>query len=544
MDANLRDGERPAGRREWLGLVVLALPTLVLSLDLSVLYLALPHLAEGLDASGTQQLWILDTYGFMMAGFLVTMGTLGDRIGRRRLLLIGGALFAAASVFAAFSTSAPMLIGARAVLGVAGATLAPSTLALITNMFPNPKQRATAIGVWTACFMGGAVIGPVIGGVLLSNFWWGSVFLLAVPVMALLLAAGPFLLPEFRNPDAGRIDLVSVAMSLAAIIPFIYGLKKLAADGWAVLPLVVLLAGLAFGVLFVRRQRRLSEPLLDLSLFSIGPLRTALGLSLVVGTVQGGSLLLVNLFLQMVHGFSPLHTGLLLGPPAFGMILSIMISVGLARFVRPAYLMAGGLLVSAAGYVILAQVGVGGGLAGVVTGAALAMAGVGPVVSLGSNIIVTSAPPQKAGTASAAVETNGQFGVAFGVALSGSIAVAVYRNHLTVPAGITGDALDTARESLAGAVAVASGAPGEAGRALLESARAAFTSGLNLVAVLAAALFALLSIFTWLSLRHIEPMRDGFAPPGGPAPETTAVPAQATSPSSEPAAVAGDGAQR
>ncbi|MFC4146110.1 MFS transporter [Micromonospora mangrovi] len=550
MDVSLPEGgRRDAGRREWLGLLILALPTLLLSLDLSVLYLALPHLAADLDASGTQQLWILDTYGFMVAGFLVTMGTLGDRIGRRRLLLIGGAFFAVASVIAAFSTSAPMLIGARALLGVAGATLAPSTLALITNMFANPKQRGAAIGIWSACFMGGAVIGPVIGGILLSQFWWGSVFLLAVPVMILLLAAGPVLLPEFRNPDAGRVDLLSVAMSLAAIIPFIYGLKKLAADGWELPAALALVFGVVMAVLFVRRQKHLADPLFDMSLFSIGPLRTALGLSLVVGTVQGGSLLLVNLFLQLVHGYSPLRTGLLLGPPALGMILSIMISVGLARFIRPAYLMAAGLLISAIGYLVLTRVEADGGLTGVLVGAALAMAGVGPVVSLGSNIIVTSAPPQKAGSASAAVETNGQFGVAFGVAVSGSIAAAVYRDHLVVPAGVVGDALNTARESLPGALAVAARLPAALAGPLVASARDSFTSGLHVVAIAAAALFILLSVFTWASLRRIEPMRDGFAPPGGApveaAPEAAAenrVPAASVGTKSGPSSLAvGDG---
>ena len=509
-----RGGPNEAGRREWLGLVILALPTLLLSLDLSVLYLALPHLTEDLDASAAQQLWIIDTYGFLVAGLLVTMGTLGDRIGRRRLLLIGGALFAAASVMAAFSTTAPMLIAARALLGVAGATLAPSTLALLTNMFSNPKQRTTAIGIWSACFMGGAVIGPIVGGVLLTHFWWGSVFLLAVPVMLLLLAAGPVLLPEFRNPDAGAIDLLSVLLSLGSIITFIYGLKTLSVHGWAWPAAAASAAGVAMAALFVRRQKELAHPLFDLSLFTIGPLRTALALSLAVGTVQGGSLLLVNLFLQLVHGYSPLKTGLLLGPPALGMILSIMISVGLARFIRPAHLMAGGLLVSAVGYMILTRIEVEGNTAGVLIGAALAMAGVGPVVSLGSNIIVTSGPPDKAGSASAAVETNGQFGVAFGVAVSGSIAAAMYRSQLDVPTGLAQEALATARESLPGALAVAAHSPSQLAEPLIASARHAFTSGLHAVALGAGVLFVLLSIFTWASLRTIEPLRDGFASPG------------------------------
>jgi len=246
-------GEAPrVGRREWIGLAVLALPTLLLSLDLSVLYLALPHLSADLGAGSVQQLWIVDIYGFMIAGFLVTMGTLGDRIGRK-LLMIGASAFGAASVAAAFSTSAEMLIATRAVLGLAGAALMPSTLALISNMFTDPGQRATAMGVWASCFAAGTAIGPIIGGVLLGFFWWGSVFLLGVPVMVVLLVTGPVLLPEYRDPGAGRLDLIGVALSLAAILSVIYGLKELAKDGIETLPIVAIVAGAAFGVVFLVR---------------------------------------------------------------------------------------------------------------------------------------------------------------------------------------------------------------------------------------------------------------------------------------------------
>src|SRR4051795_6123079 len=203
-------------RRAWIGLAVLALPTLLLSLDMSVLYLALPALSADLGLGPTAQLWAMDVYGFMIAGFLVTMGTLGDRIGRRRLLLIGAAAFGVASVVAAFSTGAAMLIATRALLGVAGATLMPSTLGLIRTMFPDPRARGTAIAVWMSCFMGGMTVGPLVGGVLLETFWWGSAFLLGVPVMVVLLVVGPVLLPESRDATAGRVDLLSVGLSLGA----------------------------------------------------------------------------------------------------------------------------------------------------------------------------------------------------------------------------------------------------------------------------------------------------------------------------------------
>src|SRR5829696_7619884 len=199
-----------AGRREWIGLAVLALPTLLIGLDMTALHLAVPSLSADLAPTSTQLLWITDSYGFMIAGFLITMGTLGDRIGRRRLLLIGSAAFALASAAAAYASSAAMLIAARGLLGIAGATVMPSTLALISNMFRDPRQRGAAIGAWLSTFTVGIAIGPVVGGALLEWFWWGSVFLLGVPVMALLLALAPVLLPENADAGAGRPDLTSV----------------------------------------------------------------------------------------------------------------------------------------------------------------------------------------------------------------------------------------------------------------------------------------------------------------------------------------------
>src|SRR6478736_1108664 len=220
-----------AGRREWLGLAVIALPCVLYSMDLTVLELAVPRLSADLKPTASQLLWILDIYGFLVAGSLITMGTLGDRIGRRRLLLLGAGAFGAASIAAAFSTSARMLIATRALLGVAGATIAPSTLSLIRNMFLDPRQRTTAIGIWITSFSVGGAIGPLIGGVLLEAFWWGSVFLTAVPVMILLLIVGPRLLPEYRDPNPGRPDPISAVLSLAAVLAMIFGLKRIAQDG-------------------------------------------------------------------------------------------------------------------------------------------------------------------------------------------------------------------------------------------------------------------------------------------------------------------------
>ncbi|MBN3933097.1 MFS transporter [Streptomyces verrucosisporus] len=493
-----------AGRREWLGLMVLVLPALLLAVDLTVLYLALPHLAEDLQPGSSQQLWILDIYGFVLAGFLVTMGTLGDRIGRRKLLMIGGAAFGTASVLAAYSTSPEMLIATRALLGLAGATLAPSTVSLITNMFKDPKQRGTAIAVWTGCFVGGGVFGPIVGGFMMSSFWWGSVFLLAVPVMLLLLIAGPALLPEYRNPEAGRLDLLSVGLSLVTIIPLIYGVKELS-RGWSPEPFAVLLAGAVFGVLFVLRQRRLDDPLLDLNLFRIPVARGVMVLSLLVGTITGGSLLLVNLQLQMVEGLSPWVTGLWLVPGALGTLAAIALSSALARTIRPGYLMAAGLLVSAAGYALLSQAPSSDSLVTVVTGSVLINAGLGPTLALGYDMLLGAAPPEKTGSASALSETSGEFGVAAGIALLGSISTIAYREQLSIPGELPAAAAATARESITNAMAVAQELSDPAAGALIASARGAFTSGLNLVGALATAVFVVLAALAWRWFRHMPP---------------------------------------
>jgi DHA2 family multidrug resistance protein-like MFS transporter len=291
-DAGSTGGAAPrAGHREWIGLSVIALPCLLYSMDLTVLNLAVPSLSADLAPSSSQLLWIVDIYGFLVAGSLITMGTLGDRIGRRRLLLIGAGAFGIGSVLAALSTSAGMLIATRALLGVAGATLAPSTLSLIRNMFLDAEQRTVAVGVWVASYSVGAAIGPLVGGFLLELFWWGSVFLIAVPVMVLLLAVGPVLLPEFRDPEAGRPDIVSAALSLAGVLAVIYGLKRIAEAGPGWLPALSIVAGLAAGVVFVRRQRRLADPLIDLRLFRLPAFSACLATNVLAFFIAFGSFL-------------------------------------------------------------------------------------------------------------------------------------------------------------------------------------------------------------------------------------------------------------
>jgi MFS family permease len=339
--------------REWTGLAVIALPCMLYSMDLTVLNLAIPSISEDLKPTASQLLWIVDIYGFFVAGLLVTMGTLGDRIGRRRLLLIGAFAFGVASVLAAFSTSANMLIATRALLGVAGATLAPSTLSLIRNMFLDPAQRTLAIGVWISSYSAGAVIGPVLGGVLLQFFAWGSVFLIGVPVMVLLLVLGPILLPEYRDPDAGRLDLASVALSLGAVLAAIYGIKQIAEHGPDVVPMLSIAVGAALGWVFAHRQRRLANPMIDLRLFRLPAFTVSLAAYMLACFVMFGMFLYNAQYLQLVLGLSPLHAGLWSVPGAAGFIVGSMVVSVLVRWMRPAFVMGGGLAVAAVGFGML-----------------------------------------------------------------------------------------------------------------------------------------------------------------------------------------------
>jgi DHA2 family multidrug resistance protein-like MFS transporter len=448
----------------------------------------------------------MDIYGFMVAGFLVTMGTLGDRIGRRKLLMIGAAAFGLASIFAAYSTSPEMLIVARAALGIAGATLGPSTLALISNMFPDPRQRSLAIGVWLVCFIGGGAVGPVVGGAMLQRFWWGSVFLLGVPAMVLLLAVGRFLLPEYRDTKAGRIDLTSVALSLAAILPLIYGLKELAHAGLAALPVAAVLAGLGFGVVFVRRQQTLADPLLDLRLFSNRAFTTAIGSLMSCTLLMGATMVFVTQYLQLVAGLTPLSAGLWMLPGMICSIASFQLSPLVARKIRPAFLIGGGLAIAVIGLLVITQAPASNGLGFVVTGFALLSLGAGPLVTLGTDLVVGSAPPEKAGSAAAINETGAEFGFALGIAVMGTIATAIYRGRMAdaIPSGIPSAAARAARDTLAGAVSAAHDLPSDVAAALLIPAREGFTNGLHVVALIAAVVMIGITVLAVRMLRHVE----------------------------------------
>jgi DHA2 family multidrug resistance protein-like MFS transporter len=495
-----------ATRREWIGLAVLALPCLLYSMDLTVLNLAVPALSADLRPSSAQLLWIVDIYGFLLAGSLITMGTLGDRIGRRRLLLIGAAAFGLGSVLAAFSTSAGMLIAARALLGVAAATLAPSTLSLIRNMFFDEKQRTFAVGVWIASFSAGGAIGPLIGGVLLTHFWWGSVFLLNVPVMLLLLLLGPVLLPEFRDPKADRLDLSSAALSLAAVLAVIYAIKRFAADGPGWWPALAIMAGAAVGAFFVRRQRQLTDPLIDLRLFRSPAFSASLAVSIVGFFVAFGAFLFIAQYLQLVLGMKPLEAGLWTAPSGLAFIVGSLSAPAIVRHVRPAYVMAAGLVLAAVGFAVLAQVERTSGVAVLVTGYVVFSAGLAPVFTLTTDMIIGSAPPERAGAAAGIAETSSELGGALGIAVLGSIVTAVYRSSMAdvTATGVSPEAAEVARSTLAGARSVAGQLPDQFGAEFIASAQASFTEGFVLIAFICAAAALTGAVVAIVLLRQVR----------------------------------------
>lgn len=473
-----------AGRREWIGLAVIALPCMLYSMDLTVMNLALPALSRALKPSSAQLLWVVDVYGFLLAGSLITMGMLGDRVGRRRLLLIGAGAFQVASLLAAFSTSATMLIIMRGLLGIAGATLAPSTLALIRNMFSDARERTFAIGIWTTSFSVGAAIGPLAGGLLLQHFWWGSVFLIGVPVMLSLLLLGPSLLPEFRAEHAARIDWLSAGLSALGVLPIIYGIKHAALGGSLLVSALFVLAGLAIGVVFVRRQTGLAEPLFDVALFSVPRFGISVATNALTMFVCFGVFLLIAQYLQQVLGLSPMVAGLCTIPSAGGFIAGSMLSAQLVKVFPAPRVVAGSLFVVGLGALLVSQLEVHSSVAFMIVASVVLALGTSPAITLSTDLIVSIAPPERAGVASAVSETGAEFGGALGLALLGTVGAAVYRHRMqgALPAGSDSNA----RETLSDALVAASHLSHSDAAALVEQARQSFTDGLHVAALIGA----------------------------------------------------------
>ncbi|MEU8892477.1 MFS transporter [Streptomyces sp. NPDC048442] len=496
------------------------LPLLLVSMDVSVLYFAIPFIGRDLAPSATQQLWILDVYGFVLAGLLITMGALGDRIGRRKLLLLGAAAFGAASVAAAYARTPEMLITVRALLGIGGATLMPSTLALIRNLFRDAGQRAKAITAWTAVMTAGISLGPVLSGVLLEHFWWGSVFLINLPAMLLLLVLAPFLLPEFKGSAAGPFDVPSAVLSLAAVLPVIHGIKELAKNGAQLTPFLSIAAGLAVGAFFVRRQRTLAHPMVDLALLRRRMFGGAVLANVVAmfGTV--GFAVFFTQYLQSVRGMSPLTSALWSLVPSAAVLVLAPAGAALAARTDRAYVMTGGFVLAATGFLWLTGVRTDSPLWYVLTGCSLYVGGIVVAMTLANEMALGAAPPEQAGSAAAVVESGTEFGGALGMAVLGSIGAAVYTR------GMAGTEPAAVRETLGGALATAPQLPPHRAESLLATARDAFTGGLNWAALGSAVvmLTAAALVCTLLRTRRTTPseVRRGSEPAGGEATVGTA----------------------
>ena len=418
-----------AEARAWAGLAVLALPCMLVSLDAEVLNLAAPQLTRALHPSNVQLLWIMDSYVFVVGGALIAMGVLGDRIGRRRLLLLAGAAFGLASLLAAFATTPAQLIGARVLMGLSGASLMPSTLALIRVMFPEPGRRAIALAVWSASFSLGGVASPLVGGVLLEHFWWGSVFLIAVPAAVLLVLLGPVLLPESRDRAATRFDAFGALLSLTSILLFVYGVKRLAASGWQIVPLLAIAVAAVLFLAFLHRERRIPQPLLDLALFRDPRVSVAVGSNALAYFVLYGSQLAIAQYLQLVVGLSPLHAGLWTLPSVLAYLGASFLGPALTRYLPAGRAIALGLATMAVGFAVLAV----GGLPCVVAGMVLFSIGLAPAYILATDLVVSTVRPARAGMAAAVTETGCELGGALGIAVLGSLVVATYRHGMPGP---------------------------------------------------------------------------------------------------------------
>ncbi len=517
---NAPAAQAAGSRLKWATLAVCVLASTLLGVDNSVLNYAIPSLVQDLNPSATQVLWIADIYGFAMGGLLVVAGNLGDRFGRKRLMLCGAGAFALASLATSYADSAAMLIGARAVLGVAGAMILPSTLSIVRATFTDPRQRTTAIGISSGAAAAGFALGPVVGGLLLDHFWWGSVFLINVPVMAVVTAVGVPVLRESRNPRPGRLDGLSVPLSVVGMLGLVYAVKTAAREGahdpWVWIAAAV---GACCAVAFVRRQTRLAEPLLDVRLFRNPAFSGSIGANL-VGIFASSTLSLAfSLYLQVVRGWSPLTAGLALLPGPLSAVFAAPLAAVLIPRIGRARVVALGLALMAVSTGALALVAVDSRY-WVMLLPPLLVNGAGVVLtfSVTSDTVLASAPGDRTGAAAAIAESAQEIGGALGIAILGSVLSAVYRATLPLPAGLPASAAHTARESVSGGVRVGAGLPGPAGRALAAAARHAFTHSMHITVLAGAALLAAGAVAALFTLRGVPAVIDdrqpGDAAPG------------------------------
>ena len=490
--------------RDWAALAVLTLVVALLAVDSTVLALAVPSLSADLAPNASELLWIGDIYSFVLAGLLVTMGNVADRVGRRRLLLLGSTGFGVSSVLAVFAPSAAALIVVRALLGVSGAAIMPSTLSLVRNIFPDARHRATAIAIWSAGTAGGTALGPLVGGLFLERFWWGSVFLINVPVMVLAVATGLWLLPESRNEHGGPVDILSAALSVGAIVPVIYAVKSLAHDGPTIWGLVSLVVGLALGWVFMRRQRFLTTPLIDVGLFTRPAFTWAVLISVMAIFALSGLVYFFSQYLQLVREYSALQAGLAELPGSIAAIAVITVVGRLVSRFGQGRAGAGGLTVTALGLLALAAAESVAGYLALAGALVLIGAGIGVAASVATGAVLGAVPADRSGAASAISETGLELGAALGIAVLGTVQDVGYRLLLEPLAADAGSALPdsvigAARQSLATLAGVVDRADAAQADFYLQAQRA-FTHAMQATAVVAAAILLLAAVMAW---RHV-----------------------------------------
>jgi MFS transporter, DHA2 family, multidrug resistance protein len=488
LDAVANSSTPSTPRSAWLALAVLLLPVLLVAIDNTVLAFALPVIAEDFRPAASTQLWIVDVYSLVLAALLVAMGSLGDRVGRRRLLIIGSTGFAVVSAVAAFAPSAEFLVIARAALGVFGAMLMPSTMSLIRNIFADASSRRLAIAIWASCFTAGSALGPIIGGILLQHFHWGAVFLIAIPILLPLLILAPRLVPESRDPNPGPLDPISIVLSFVAMLPFVWAIKTVAHDGPSTTVIAAFVLGIGSGVLFVRRQKRSATPMLDMDLFKHAPFSSSVLANFlsIVGLI--GFIFFMSQHLQLVLGLSPLAAGLVTLP---GAIVSMIAGIGVVRLAKrfaPQTLIVTGLLAVSVGFFMILFFRHDLSITAVVISFIVLEFGVGMSQTISNDTIVSSVPPEKSGAASAVSETAYELGAVVGTAMLGTIFSAFYRANVDVPSGMTATQTADAAESISGASSVAQTLPGGASQMLMDSARVAFDSGIAPTAAIAGTL--------------------------------------------------------
>ena len=484
--------QRKAGAREWGALAVLMLPVLLVSVNNTALSFALPAISQGLRPTGAQLLWIVDVYPLILAALLIPMGSLGDRMGRRKMLMIGSTGFGLVSLFAAFAPSAEWLLAARVGIAVFGSMLLPTTLSLLRTVFRDDRQRSLAIAIWTAGFSAGAALGPIAGGFLLNHFWWGSVFLLAVPVLLAFLVAAPLILPESKDPHPGPVDPLSIVLAVLTMAPVVYGIKSLATGGSVLHGVLFMAVGALCGLLFARQQVAKDYPMLDLRFFRSPRFSGGLSVNMMSNVALFGFLFFFTQYLQLVNGTDPMTSGLLMVP---GLVLSILAGLGAERIarlvgIRTAVVL--GLLLVAAGFFIVAFTDQTSSAAPILVAFTVMSAGTGLATTLSTDLVVSSVPEAKAGAASAVSETGYEVGAVLGTAVLGGLTTAFYQAHLELPAAVSADSAQIAHETLGGALDVAADSP--AGSVIADAAVAAFSSGMQWTALIGGVLMAVVAL--------------------------------------------------